>query len=149
MHIFSLLLVLAKLAFPAAAQDQAYMLGKASAQITDALNIYAQAAEPIRSKMTVQQQLGTSLLFAAAMALEDNSLSLQGVCLLQQESKSPAATKQRIVMPLIQQYRTSNAQQVANLSLALNMLPPSLAKEANLVMFAVSKAAAVIEKGCQ
>ncbi|OGP52836.1 MAG: hypothetical protein A2Y65_07950 [Deltaproteobacteria bacterium RBG_13_52_11] len=149
MRFLILLLVLVGLAFPACAQDQATQLAEASAQITQALNLYAQAAEPIRSRMTAQEKLGTTLFFAAAMALEDNSLSLSGLCRLQQLSKSPTATKQKIVEPLIQQYRSSNEQQVANLSLALPLLPKSLARQANLVMVAVTNAAAIIGKGCQ
>jgi len=149
MRILIIVLVLTGLALPALAQDQAAQLAEASSQITQALNLYARAAEPIRSQMTIQQKIGTTLFFAAAMALEDNSLSLSGVCQLQQLSKSPAATKQRIVAPLVQQYRTSNAQQVANLSLALPFLPKSLARQANLVMVAVTNAAAIIGKGCQ
>lgn len=149
MRVLILLLVLAGLALPASAQDQATQLAEASAQITQALNLYAQAAEPIRSQMTTQQQMGTALFFAAAMALQDNSLSLSGVCQLQQLSKSPTATRQMVVAPLVQQYRTSNSQQVATLSLALPFLPPSLAQQANLVMIAVTNAAAVIDRGCQ
>jgi len=112
MRIMILLLVLAGLALPASAQNQATQLAEASARITQALNLYAQAADSIRSQMTAQQKMGTALFFAAAMALEDNSLSLSGLCQLQQLSKSPTATKQRIVTPLVQQYRTSNSQQV-------------------------------------
>ena len=91
MRVLILLLVLAGLALPASAQDQATQLAEASARITQALNLYAQAAESIRSQMTAQQKMGTALFFAAAMALEDNSLSLSGVCHLQQLSKSPTA----------------------------------------------------------
>lgn len=148
MRIVILLLVLTELVLPAFAQDQATQLGEASAQITEALNLYAQAAEHIRSQISGQERIGTTLFFAAAMAVEDNSLSLSGVCQLQQLSRSPAATKQRIVVPLGQQYRASNSQQVANLSLALPLLPPSLAQQANLAMIAVTNAAAVIDKGC-
>ncbi len=149
MRVLILLLVLAGMALPASAQDQATQLAEASARITQALNLYAQAAEPIRSQMTAQQRIGTALFYAAAMALEDNSLSLSGVCQLQQLSKSPTATEQGIVAPLVQQYRSSNSQQVANLSLALPFMPPSLAQQANLVMVAATNAAAVIYKGCQ
>jgi len=149
MRIMILLLVLAGLALPASAQNQATQLADASARITQALNLYAQAADSIRSQMTAQQKMGTALFFAAAMAIEDNSLSLSGFCQLQQLSKSPTATKQSIVTPLVQQYRTSNSQQVANLSLALPLLPPSLAQQANFVMIAVTNAAAFIDKGCQ
>ena len=149
MRVLILLLVLAGMTLPASAQDQATQLAEASARITQALNLYAQAAEPIRSQMTAQQRIGTALFYAAAMALEDNSLSLSGVCQLQQLSKSPTATKQRIVAPLVQQYRTTNSQQIANLSLALPFMPPSLAQQANLVMVAATNAAAVIYKGCQ
>jgi hypothetical protein len=149
MRALILVLVLVGLALPASAQDQATQLGEASAQITKALNLYAQAAESISSQMTAEQKMGTALFFAAAMALEDNSLSLSGVCHLQQFSKSPKATKQGIVLPLVQQYRTSNSHQVANLSLALALLPPSLQQQANLVMIAVTNAAAVIDKGCE
>ncbi|HDL07327.1 MAG TPA: hypothetical protein ENG35_01145 [Desulfobacteraceae bacterium] len=149
MRIMILLLVLAGLALPASAQNQATQLADASARITQALNLYAQAADSIRSQMTAQQKMGTALFFAAAMAIEDNSLSLSGFCQLQQLSKSPTFTKQSVVTPLVQQYRTSNSQQVANLSLALPLLPPSLAQQANFVMIAVTNAAAFIDKGCQ
>ena len=58
MRVLILLLVLAGLALPASAQDQATQLAEASTRITQALNLYAQAAESIRSQMTPQQKLG-------------------------------------------------------------------------------------------
>ena len=149
MRALILVLVLLGLALPASAQDQATQLEEASARLTQALNLCAQEVESTRPAMTEEQKMGIALFFAAAMALEDNSLSLSGVCKLQQLSKSPGSSKGGIVVPLIQQYRTSNSQQVANLSLALSLLPPSLQKQANLVMIAATNAAAVIDKGCE
>jgi hypothetical protein len=149
MHIFCILFVLARLAFPTPTQDQAAMLNKAANQITEALNLFTQAGEPIRLQMTLEQKLGASLFISAAMAVQDNAFSLSGVCYLQQQSRSPADTKKNIVMPLIEIYRESNTQQIANLSLALNALPQSLLKRANLVMISATNAAAIIEKGCQ
>lgn len=142
-------LVIAGLSLPSPQEDQAIQLGEVSARITQSLNMYAQAAEPLRSQMTPPQQTATALFFAAAMALEDNSLSLSGVCQLQQLSRSPSASRQHIVAPLHQQYRTSSAQQTANLSLALHSLPAELRAQANLVLVAVTNAAAVIDKGCE
>ncbi len=148
MRMLIVALALSGLSFPPPADDQATRLGEASDRITQSLNLYAKAAEPLRSRMTSQQQTATALFFAAAMALEDNSLSLSGVCQLQQLSKSPGVSKQNILMPLLQQYRTSGAQQTANLSLALPSLPTALGQQANLVLMAVTNAAAVIDKGC-
>ena len=148
MRVLIIPLALAGLSLSSPPEDQATQLGEASARITQALNLYAKAAESGRSRLTPQQQTATALFFAAAMALEDNSLSLSGVCQLQQLSKSPAVSRQNVVAPLLQQYRTSSAQQTANLSLALPSLPSGLAQQANLVMIAVTNAAAVINKGC-
>jgi len=131
------------------AQGQIDNLGTASAQVTDALNRYAAAAEPLREKMSLQQQVATTLLFAAAMAMEDNALSLSGICALQTASKAPAMTDQKLVQPLIQQFKTSSSQQVANISVAVAALPTTLARQANLLNLAVMNAAATIERGCR
>jgi hypothetical protein len=148
MRLFILFFALAATTAPSLPQDQSAQLSTASDAITRALNAFAAAADPLRSSMTNQQRLATALAFAAAMSLEDNSLSLSAVCQLQQLSRSPSVSRQRILEPLLGQYRTSSAQQTANVALALPFLPSSLARQANLVMVAVTNAAAVIDRGC-
>lgn len=108
MRVLTVALALMGLSFSSPQQDQATLLGEASDRITKALNLYSQAADPVRPRMTSQQQVATALFFAAAMAVEDNSLSLSGVCQLQQLSKSPTLTGQRIVDPLVRQYRQNS-----------------------------------------
>jgi hypothetical protein len=141
-------LALTGMSLSPSAQDSASRLSEASDRIARALNAYSTAEEPVRSRLTTQQELGTTLFFAAAMALEDNSLSLSAVCQLQQLSKSQVASQEKIVGPLLDQYRTSNAQQTANISSALPLLPPDLRAQATFVMITVTSAAAVIDRGC-
>ena len=83
--------------------------------------------------MSLHQQIATGLLFAAGMAMQDNALSLSGICALQTASKAPAMTDQNLVQPLIQQFKESSSQQVANVSMAVAALPTTLASQANLL----------------
>jgi hypothetical protein len=148
MRLLIVTLALTGMSLSPSAQDSASRLNEASDRIARALNAYSTAEEPIRSRLTTQQELGTALFFAAATALGDNSESLSVVCQLQQLSKSQVASKEKIVEPLLEQYRASNAQQTANISLALPLLPPDLRPQATFVMITAKSAAAVIDRGC-
>jgi hypothetical protein len=136
------------MAAPPPNQDQAAAAAEASAAVTQALNLYAKAGEASRGRLSELQNLATQLFFSAAMGVEDNALSLSGLCQMQRASSAPALTKERVLGPLIQQYRTSSAQDTANLSLALPSLPQALTRHAHLVLMAVTNAAAVIDRGC-